>query len=632
MVWKRMRKKERLHRRHSVPASRPHRAPGADGRSAGDRSVARRWVAGLLLVAATCLAYAPALFGGFVFDDRLYVVENAALGSLSGLEQIWLAPKALPQYYPLAFTVFWIEHHLWGAAPQGYHATNVVLHIANAILVWMVLRRLQGQGGLLAATVFALHPVHVESVAWVTELKNVMSGMFALLAILAWLRFVDQRSWGRYAVALGLFTCAMLSKTVAVTLPPVFLLLAWWKEPRSWQREVRWVWPFLAVGLGLGLVTAWREHVEQAIAVLPQLSPIDRVLVAGRALAFYVSKLMWPASLAFVYPQWTIDPRSPLAYIFPVAVVVVVVALWRWRDRVGRAPLVAVVFFILQLSPVLGLVNFNFMRLSYVADHFQYLASVGVIALVAGVATWLFARLGPPYRSAGLALAGLMSCILGTLTWRQCLIYRSEETLWLDTVAKNPQSGPAHYYLASERVRQGRLDEAEASYGVALRLQPDSALLHNNHGMFLFQRGKLEEAVAEFSAAVRIAPDWANMHQNLATALVQKGDLDGAIQHFRQALRIQPDSALLHNNLATILAQRGELDEATLHLREAVRYRPDNADMRTGLGILLMRQGKLDDAIHEFGEALRIRPDHSAARQSLRAAEAQVAARHAASN
>jgi Flp pilus assembly protein TadD len=601
---------------------RPRTGDGA--RSEQVWSGRRVRAAGLILAAATFLAYLPALSSGFVFDDDVYIIENAALGSRGGLMQIWLTPTALPQYYPVVFTSFWVEHHIWGNVPLGYHAVNVALHIVNAILVWVVLRRLEVKGAFLAAAIFALHPVHVESVAWVTERKNVMSGMFSLLALLAWWRFLDRRSWRSYALVLSLFTCAMLCKTMAVTLPFVFLLLVWGKEPSGWRRELRWVWPLLLVAVALGLVTAWREHVEKAINVLPHLSVLDRSLIAGRALWFYAEKLLWPTDLAFIYPRWTVDSGSPWAYAFPAAALLVPVCLWYWRQRVGRAPLVAVVFFALTLSPVLGFANFNFQSLSYVADHFQYLASIGVIALAAGVVTSFFERLGSTYRWLGVVGAGMLLCVLGVLTWRQCHIYASEETLWLDTLAKNPLSAAAHYNLGRERARQGRLDEAEVSLRAALRIEPDSELLHNNLAVLLSREGRLDEAIEQVAEAVRLNPNAAETQSNLATLLARKGDLDGAVRHFSEALRIQPDWAWVHSKLAALLAQRGDVESAVLQLQEAVRLSPENANMRVSLGVLLMRQGKLEDAIRQFSEALRIQPDHASARRNLQAARAQM--------
>jgi len=351
---------------------------------------ARAILWGILILALAATAYAPALRGDFVWDDDDYVTDNPTLTNLDGLRRIWLEFGATPQYYPLVYTTFWIEYHIWQLHPFGYHLTNVLLHMVNALLLWAILRRLAVPGAWLAAAIFAVHPVHVESVAWITERKNVLSGAFYLSSMLLYLRFAGigpdrpsgRRRWAYFVLALLLFACALLSKSVTCTLPAALVLLLWWRRRRLRASDL---WPligWLVVGLLMALTTVWMERHHVGTRYIDwSLSPLDRCLIAGRAVWFYAAKLLWPAKLTFFYPRWHIDAGLWWQYLFPLAAVAVIAALWWLRSRLGKGPLVAVLLFVGTLTPALGFVDVYPMRFSFVADHFQYLASAGLIAL-----------------------------------------------------------------------------------------------------------------------------------------------------------------------------------------------------------------------------------------------------------
>src|SRR5437870_3711674 len=404
------------HRSRAAPdGRRGAAAPVAACRPAVAGGSAAPALALVLLVVAT---YLPALRAGFIWDDDAYVTANATLRSFDGLRRIWLEPGAVPQYYPLTFTSLWLDYHLWGLHPLGYHLVNVLLHAANAILVWLVGRRLALPGAWFAAAVFAVHPVHVESVAWVTERKNVLSGALYLAAFLAYLRAAGGAR-GAYGLALGLFVGALLAKTVTCTLPVVLLLVLWWRNGRV---DVAPLLPFFVLGAAAGFVTAWTEgHHVGATGELWRLSLPDRCLIAGRALWFYAAKLAWPHPLAFIYARWHVDAAVWWQYLFPLAAAATVAALHLARGRIGSGPLVAALCYVATLAPAPGFVNVYPMRYSFVADHFHYLASLPPIALAAAGATRLPR---PQVIGAGVLLA------LGTLAWRQALVYRDAETIW----------------------------------------------------------------------------------------------------------------------------------------------------------------------------------------------------------
>ncbi|MEX2115115.1 MAG: hypothetical protein WD845_18115 [Pirellulales bacterium] len=426
----------------------------ASARSSATRSLPasyRTLLLAAVLVAITANAYAPVFRCGYIWDDDSYVTRNDTLHSADGLRRIWFEVGATPQYYPLVFTSFWIEYQLFGLNPAVGHAINVLLHCAAALLVWRVLLALglPAPVAWLAALIFGIHPVHVESVAWITERKNVLSGVCYLASLLAYLQFDErdrapedsqqhQRRWRYYALAVILFVAALLSKTVTASLPVAILLLLWYRYGRVRLGDLARVVPFVALGIGLGLVTVWLErHLVGAVGEEWNLSLVERVLLAGRAAWFYTCKLLWPHPLIFVYPRWNVDAAVAWQYLYPAAALGLVARLWIKRSALGRGPLVAVLFFLISLAPALGFVNVFPMRYSYVADHFQYLASLGIITLMAGVAWQVYGYAAESARPA-VALFGLV-CLatLATLTWRQIDDYVDIETLWRNTLAKN---------------------------------------------------------------------------------------------------------------------------------------------------------------------------------------------------
>jgi hypothetical protein len=335
-----------------------------------------------LILLLTCVAYLPALRGDFVWDDDMYVTKPE-LRSTSGLWRIWFEPGTTAQYYPLVYSAFWVQHKLWGGAATGYHAVNLLFHLTVVSLTYALLTKLEAPGALLAAGIFALHPVHVESVAWISEQKNTLSGVFylgAMFLYLKWDKGRDRR--GPYFLSLLLFTFSILSKSVTVTLPAALLVIFWWRTGKlEWRRDVWPLIPFFVLGISLGLVTVYAEEKwVGATGFEYDLSIVQRVLVAGRVLWFYLGKLVLPVNLAFSYPKWQIDSYDWTQWIYLLGILALAGVLWSARHR-SRAPLAALLFFAGTLFPALGFFNVFPFRYSYVADHFQYLASLGVIAL-----------------------------------------------------------------------------------------------------------------------------------------------------------------------------------------------------------------------------------------------------------
>jgi len=556
-------------------------ATGADTRRRGNAP----WRLPLLLVVLTLMAYQPVWHAGFIWDDNDYVTANTTLRSLPGLWRIWFEVGVTHQYYPLVHTSFWAEYHLWRLDPLGYHLVNVLLHSLNSLLVWRVLRKLKVTGAWLAGAIFALHPVQVESVAWVTERKNVLSAFFYLCALLAYFRFdpttvaplsdTGGKRWKFYWLALGLYVSALLSKSVTCTLPVAIVLLTWWKRGRLFWRDAYCLLPFMAVGIGAGLNTVRMEgHLVNGVQAEYAFSFAQRCLIAGRALWFYGAKLLWPREVAFIYPRWSIDPTDWRQWLFPLAAAGAIGMLWRRRNQWGTGPLVAVLFFVVTLGPALGFFNVYPFRFSFVADHYQYLASMGLVALFAAAAssqanTW---QLG---RETRWAVSASVLVVLGALTWKQAGVYRDAETLWRDTLAKNPGCWLAHNNLGLLLEHRGEAFAAEEQYRQALQIYPDDVKAHVNLGNALLRQGKASEAIEQYQEALRIKPDYVRAHINLGNVLLLQGNLREAIGHYEEALRIDPDSAEAHLNLAVTLEQAGQALGAARQYELALRLNPD---------------------------------------------------------
>jgi tetratricopeptide (TPR) repeat protein len=595
-----------------------------------------------LVIGATFLAYLPALGGGFIWNDGDYVTKPS-LRSLGGLARIWTEAGAAEQYYPLLHSAFWAEHRLWGDSPLGYHVATVLLHAASAVLFALVLRRLFAGAPArarpppgtewLAALLFALHPVHVESVAWISEQKNTASLAFYLASALVYLGFDENRRPGTYAGALVLFLCALACKTVTATLPAALLVALWWMRGRlAWRRDFVPLLPWLAMGAAAGLFSGWVErHYGGAQGAEFDISGVARALVAGRAVWLYLGRLAWPSGLNFIYPRWAVDASAWWQWLFPLGAVALGAALWAVRGR-SRAPLAAFLFFAGSLFPALGFVNLYGARYSWVWDHWQYLPDLGPIALGAACIAGLWRRLGPLPGALGAGLAAALVGLLGALTWAHCGMFHDDETLYLETIRRNPDSWFAHYNLGLAWSREpGRLDDAIAQYREAARARPDFADAHYNLALALAREpGRDAEAIAEYEAAIRSDPAMVQAHNNLGLLLARApGRLEEAIGEYRTALRLEPGDADVHVNLGIALARiPGRLEEAIAQYEEALRLNPGSPAAHNDLGLALSRvPGRLEEAIAQYGDALRLDPDFAEAHNNLGVALARTPGR-----
>ncbi len=616
-------------------------------------SIARAEQLGLLfgaagIIALTLLAYLPALRNGFIWDDDAYVTNNLTLRSLRGLAASWFNIHALPQYYPMVYSTFWVEYHLWGLKPLGFHLDNILLHGLAAVMLWRILLRLRfipqstslagdapaasrGSAWLcgaawVAAAAFALHPVCVESVAWVTERKNVLMLVFYLLSLWAYLHFAPlsaykivvedrpgavrvTRPWGWYALSLVFFLAAMLSKTVAASLPVAMLILIWWKRGHWRWVESILLLPFFLIGVPMGLLTAWLEkHNVGAVGIDWTLSPVQRLLIAGRALWFYAGKAVWPAKLSFIYERWVVDPHQWWQWLFPLGVAAAGTGLWLGRRKLGRAPLAAAAFFAVTLAPALGFIDIYPMRYSFVADHFQYVAIIGLIVLAVGVAAHYLARLGDFGMKLGWAVAAAVLLAMGSRTFAQTFVYTNLTTLWSSTIKTSPHAAIAYNNLGLIMRSEGKMDRAIELFEQATAVNPNICEAYDNLAAVLWGRGQWAAAMELVRQSVAINPDYADGHCNLALMLSARGVQDEAIHECREALRCDPGKAEAYHVLGMALIDQGQREQGIGELRHAVALAPNVAGAQHDLGWALAAVGKIDEGIGHLRQAVQLDP------------------------
>jgi len=598
----------------------------------------RQLIPWLLLVGAVVVAYLPALRGALLWDDNMHVTRPE-LRSMHGLWRIWFDLPATQQYYPLLHSAFWVEHRLWGDSVVGYHLVNVLLHAASSCLVVIILRRLSVPGAWLAGFAFALHPVCVEAVAWISEQKSTLSGFFYLASALTYLTFDRTRRKSKYFLALALFLAALMCKTVTATLPAALLVIFWWQRGRlEWRRDIVPLLPWVMAGASAGLLTAWVESSPDLIGASGAqyaLTFAQRLLLACRIPWFYAVKALWPASLMFVYPHWEINSRNVSLYISAAALVALAIALILLA-RKTRGPLAGFLFFIGTLFPVLGFLNVYPFRYSYVADHFQYLAILGMIVPVSSGLT-ILARRAPVRKSVPVMIAAIVLTTLGAATAKQSADYKDYETLFRASVARNPGSAFLHSNLGVVLMATGRDAAAAGEFEQAVRLAPGDPDYRVNLGLALAQApGKLGEAVEQYRAALRINPDLGPAHLNLGLAYTaMPGHLQDAIEEYQWAIAVygtaargRPDMWEAHFNLGLAYAQiPGREPDAITEYRKALELKPDSALAHFQLGNALHKTSRLSEAIAEYRASLDIDPEKAEVHYEMAYALAQIPGR-----
>ncbi len=534
----------------------------------------------------------------------------------------------MPQYYPLVHSIFWIEYHLWGLWTPGYHVVNVLLHAAAAVLLWRLLLRLAAPGAWLAAAIFVVHPVEVETAAWITEQKNTLSAVFALLSMLAYLRFSppekpatdtspgERPDWRFYTLALVCYVLALWSKTVTASVPAVLLVIYWWKRGAITRRDWALLAPFFVIGLALASITVRMERTNVGAEGMPwNLGLAGRMLVGGRALWFYAGELLWPVDLSFFYPRWNIEPGRPWQYFYPAAVVAVLAGLWAARKRVGRGTLAAVLIFAGVLTPALGFFNVYPFRYSYVADHFQYHASMALIALAVAGAITAWKQLSPRQGNLGTAVGICVLGVLGYLAFERTRVYQNQFTLFKDVLERDPQSWIGHNNLGTLYLSAGDLPKAMEHLSIAMRLNPQYLEAHNAMASAL-------AAIGDYRAAMKLldqtlaTPDAPPSHvaltsNNLAWNLAvcpdeRMRDPARAVELARRAVELSPKTGAYYSTLGVALYRASDDRGAIEALEKSIKLRAGGGDSsdRYFLAMAYHRPGEQDAANRWYAEAL----------------------------
>jgi tetratricopeptide (TPR) repeat protein len=557
------------------------------------------WICGLFLIGSVILTYLPVWQAGFIWDDDAVLTANPCIVGPLGIKEIWTTSAA--DICPLVLTTFGIEHALWGLEPLPFHLVNVLMHAAGAVLLWRVLRSLRVPGAWLGAALWALHPVGVESVAWITEMKNTESALFFLLSILYFVKWLAAKelngrteNFCNYALTLIFAALAMASKSSTVILPVVLCLCAWWIEGRWRWRNAARVVPVFLLSIASSVLSIWTQGLQLATLTDPQWARHwpERLAAAGDAIWFYLGKLLWPHPLITIYPRWHIEAGQWISFLPMLAVIVLLFILWLRRRLGCRACFFAFAYFVTALLPVLGLIDNPIFRYSLVFDHFQYLASIGPLALLgtglARSADFIIPK-KPWFHS---ALCAELLLLLAVVSWQRTRVYANQETLWTETLAQNPRSW----------------------------------LAQNTVGLIFFARGQWDEAVAQFQNVLEIYPNFADAHCNLGSALFQRGQPDEGVAQFQKALEINPYLAEAHSNLGSVFLGKGQLDDAVAQFKEVLKITPNSFSTHYSLGDALFRKGQLEEAISQFQEALRLKPDFRSAEDGL--AKVQALVRH----
>ena len=573
----------------------------------------------LVLGVLIAVIYFPATQAGFVWDDSI-ITDLKAISNWGGIWDFWFDPTSAYKqgnkwyeghYWPLLYTTFWLEHKLWGFSATGYHIVNILIHFANTVLLWRLFARLAVPGAWFTAAVFAVHPLHTESVTWIIARKDMLATLFCLTSFLVWLRFIESPSRGRYAKALLLFVVAMLSKSVVVVFPATFLILQWWKKGCVTREKLLRVLPFFFVGfaIAIGSVRFYR-NVE---SISFDYSIVERVLIAAHALWFYVGKLLWPMELAVIYPHWDVNIADPVGWLYVVAAVAVAATLWFLRGRIGRGPLACALFFAVMLSPILGFVDYGYMRYSFVADRYQYLGGIGVIMLFVAAAAYGTQRLqGLPRKAAkGVVLALLVP--LGVATWNQAGIYKDEVTFFRHIISLNPHAYSAHANLVDALMDSGGggSEEALAAARVAVERRPLYYASHNVLGMVLILLGREEEAEKHLLRAIELNPGYAPAFLNLGESFRNRKRYEEALEAYRSALRIDPDYPLPYVAMGYLLFGLKRYEEAVSSMKWALSLQPGlpmTPRLYSLIGQSLHRMGRDEEAKRYLRRARELAP------------------------
>jgi len=572
-----------------------------------------------IIIILCAIIYVPSLQNGFIWDDNHYVYKNPLVQRMDGLKRIWFR-RETPQYYPIVFTTFWTEHKLWGLNPFGYHFVNMLLHMTNALLLFQVIRKIYPRGAFPVALLFAIHPIQVETVAWISELKNLLSLCFFLLAMLSYLQFDLSKKFTHYLRTLGLFVCALLSKSISVCFVFVPIIYKWWRNGKISWREIRVSMPFFFIGLLSGVNTIyWEMHKVGAKGHEFGLTFLERLILAGRILLFYPYKICFPFEFIFFYPRWEVDVTQWWQWVFLVISIMVFLSFFYLRNTIGRGAFALSSFYFISIFPALGFINVYPMVYSFVADHFSYLSLPPLLLLLCGSVIFLFDKITPQksllaekfsrYRGfifLFLAIPAIAYMCLKSMDLTR--IYKDQFTLWEYLIHKNPSLSASYINLGNLYYEKGDNDKAISLYRKAIELDPDNPTACYDLGNVYMEFGMYEKAVFLFKQTTVSDLRQPSVYNNLGLSYIHLGRSEEAMKQFGIAIEIDPHYKKAFINLIKLIKERRETSawpesEDSEYIAEQVRFLND-------LGVIEGKAGDIRAAIALFNEALAIDPDH----------------------
>jgi protein O-mannosyl-transferase len=575
-----------------------------------------------IIIAAGLWIYSPAFHGDWIWDDAMYISQNPLLNDPARLWKAWFQPGSFIEYYPITETVQWVQWQLWGKDTFGYHLTNVCLHLLSAFLIWQLLGKFGLRLAWLGGLIFVIHPMMVESVAWISELKNTLSLPPFLLATCAYLDYEERGRRADYLRALAFFLVAMFCKIGLAPFPMVILLYAWWKRGRIGWRDLLASAPFFVISVVLGLITWWSSiwYMQGQLknpAVVDIGGFFPRLALAGQTLSFYFTKCFWPVGPLPIYPQWKIDPSLPVQFLPWIVLAGVVYGLWLRRQSWGRHVLLGLGFFILTMGPFLGFSSISYMSFTWVMDHFLYVPIIGIIGIVVAGIERVDAQLATSVHPFS---TGILTVIMGLLAFEShwyAAAFTGDETFWTYTIDRNPEAWLAHNDLGKILLQAGESEQARQHFETVIRLKPELGEPYSNLGVALVQLGRIPEAIEAFNQSLKRDPYSPETNNDLGIILAQTGHTDEALAHFQQALHKHPLYADAHNNMGNTLLLTGHTTEAIKQFRTVLEIDPSNISAHDNLGLALSQTGQIPEAMEQFKKALEINPNDAKARDSV---------------
>lgn len=609
----------------------------------------RFFIPAIIILVLIIAAYSSVFTAGFIWDDDTFLYENKLILSSDGISRFWFSTEA-PDYFPLTSTMLWIEWRIFGMSASGYHIINILLHCISSILLWLILRELKISGAWFAGLIYGIHPVNVESVAWITERKNTLPMVFFCLSILLFLKsqiFAAEIASNQknnkqkittlksktklfYIFSLIAFLLALLSKTAVVMMPFVLLLCLWYKKNKISKDDIIKTAPFFAFSFIFGLITVWFQY-NRAIGedIVRSDNFLSRMIISGWAVCFYLYKALLPINLCFVYPKWKADIASVLSYLPGLAIAAVMLIFFLNRKKWGRPLFFSFAYYLIVLFPVLGFVNIYFMKYSLVADHWQYFALPGIIAPAAGIAGYYYNKIssgkslnsGAVIRKIILTAGILISAAFFALTFNQSRAYKNAEVLWIYTLNKNPEAGLAHNNLAKMYYERGEFEKSIEHSKKAIASMPDDMIVYYNYGNTLKDSGRNDEAIINYNKAILINPGFAHAYNNLGLVYTAKKEYSKAIDSLEQALKLKNDFTNAYLNLGNVYAMKKNFEEAVTQYQKALKINPEDASVYGNLGNVFAEIGQTDTAIKYYEKALEIAPDNQMIRNNYNIAK-----------